>query len=253
MTDVHTAAATAADTAPDRALAGVPGGTAPGSGTITDLVRTRIEQVAPGWLDQPVLRGVADGTLDHTVFRHYLEQDYLYLAYYARIYVRLAAAAEAQELVERFVGLAHAIYSTELDHHREAAAPFGCDFDRVVPSPELRQYLAFFEEIKGDAGETMVAMTPCLYGYGLALGALRERTTGDGEYATWLRIYDGAEYAKAVERHLALLDTAAVTPERALQLTDRALELERAFWNQQPRPEPSTAATPHQATTLLQR
>ena len=204
------------------------------SGAITTLVRGRIEQVAAGWADLPVLRGIADGTLDVAVFRHYLEQDYLYIAYYARIYVRLAAAAEQTDRVERFVGLAHAIFTTELDHHRAAAAPFGCDFDAAVPSRELTEYLDFFEAVRGDAAETLVAMTPCIYGYGIALSQLRARSTGDGEYARWLAIYSGAEYEAAMQDHLALLDQVPVTPERALELTDRALDLERAFWNQRP-------------------
>ncbi|MBM9468695.1 thiaminase II/PqqC family protein [Nakamurella leprariae] len=223
MTDT---APRAADTTAD------PGAARP---SITRLVRGRIDEVAAGWIDLPVLRGIADGTLDRAVFRNYLEQDFLYIAYYARIYVRLAAAATDDELVERFVKLASAIYSTELDHHRRASAPFGCDFESATPSTELGDYLDFFEEIKGDAADTLVGMTPCIYGYGVALSQLRAAATGDGEYATWLRIYSGDEYEAAMERHLALLDDLDITPERALELTDRALGLERAFWNQRPR------------------
>ncbi|WP_159499046.1 hypothetical protein [Microbacterium sp. 18062] len=203
-------------------------------GAAAGLVRARIEEVAPAWIELPVLRGIADGTLDPAIFRHYLEQDYLYIAYYARIYVRLAAVSDSDELIEHFVRLAHAIFSTELDHHRRAAAPFGCDFEATTPSPELVEYLAFFDEIAGDAAETLVGMTPCIYGYGIALSQLRERATGDGEYARWLRIYSGPEYEEAMARHLSLLDDLDLAPERAIELTERALDLERAFWNQRP-------------------
>jgi thiaminase len=220
------------DTVPRAADTDADPGATPDS--ITRLVRGRIDEVAAGWIELPVLQGIAAGTLEPAVFRNYLEQDFLYITYYARIYVRLAAASADDDLVERFVSLAHAIFSTELDHHRRAAAPFGCDFESVTPSAELLDYLAFFEEIKDDAAETLVGMTPCIYGYGVALSQLRAASTGEGDYARWLQVYSGVEYEAAMDRHLALLDDLDISPARALELTDRALGLERAFWNQRP-------------------
>lgn len=203
-----------------------------GATSLSQLLRERITEEASTWIELPLLAGIQDGTLDPALFRNYLEQDYLYLRYYARIYARLAAASATTEDLEHFVALAHGVIGTELGFHKSAAEPFGCDFDAARPSAELREYVDFYEEHSASAGETLVAMLPCLFGYGIALQPLKR--AAPGPYTAWVDIYTSGNYADIMERHFAMLDEADIPVERALEIADRGLELERAFWNQQP-------------------
>ncbi|MFB2586208.1 TenA family protein [Herbiconiux liukaitaii] len=191
-----------------------------------------IAEGVAGWADLPILAGIRSGTLDPALFRNYLEQDYLYLRAYARHYSRLAATSTDDETLEYFVALAHGVVAVELEHHKQAALPFGCDFSDVRPSPETAEYLAFYDGFADDFDGMLVAMLPCIYGYGVALESLRG--AAEGAYREWVDIYTGGDYAALVDRHLRLVDDARLPEHRALEITDRALELERRFWNQLP-------------------
>jgi thiaminase len=191
-----------------------------------------VTAAATAWLELPMLAGIRRGDLDPAIFRHYLEQDFVYLRYYARLYSRLAAGAATDEELEMFVVLAHGVVAVELDHHRRAAEPFGCDFGDVRPSAETTTYLGFYDSLAADRAATLVAMLPCIQGYGVALSGLRD--VAPGPYQDWIGIYAGGAYADLVERHLALVDACGLPEDRAREVLGQALELERLFWNQLP-------------------
>lgn len=200
---------------------------------LSEVIRARITTEAEQWVRLPLLDGVRTGTLDPAIFRNYLEQDYAYLRYFARIYARLAASSIDDDDLEHFVGLAHGVLAVELGHHKSAASPFGCNFDEITAGAPLARYLAFYEEHALDRAATLIAMSPCIYGYGVALSLLRI-DVADGPYRDWLDIYAGGDYTALMERHFAMVDDADITEERALAIIDRGLALEIEFWNQLP-------------------
>ncbi|TQJ29989.1 TenA family protein [Microbacterium sp. SLBN-146] len=202
--------------------------------SLSQALRERIATAAAEWVELPMLSAVRSGTLARDVFRNYLEQDFVYLRYYARIYARLAAASRTDDELEHFIALAHGVLTVELDHHRRAAEPFGCDFDRISPSPALDDYVAFYEELANDREATLVAMLPCIYGYGIALSLVREATPSGSPYADWIDIYTAADYGALMELHFALIDEADIPLDRALEIAERGLALEIQFWNQEP-------------------
>jgi thiaminase len=205
----------------------------PLSQALTEAVTQRAAQ----WAQLPILQGVRTGELDFSVFRNYLEQDYLYLRYYGRIYARLAAQSTSDDELEHFIALAHGVLGVELDHHRSAAAPFGCDFEAIVPSPQLTNYIAYYESIGHDRAATLVGMLPCTYGYGVALRLIKD---GDlGPYREWVDIYTSGAYEHIMARHLTMIDAAEIDQDRALEIIERGLDLEHAFWNQVPAEVPA--------------
>src|SRR3954464_12702558 len=76
----------------------------------------------------PTVAGIARGDLDPAVFRRFLEQDYLFLLDYVRVFSRLAWQAPNEHLGE-LVDLAHATWHDELELHRSLAMEFGADLD----------------------------------------------------------------------------------------------------------------------------
>jgi thiaminase/transcriptional activator TenA len=89
-------------------------------------------------LAHPTVRGIAAGDLDHTRFRAWLVQDYLFLLDYVRLFALAAARAPDPDTLGRLVDLAHATFHQELSLHRAYAAEFGlaeADLDRAEKSP----------------------------------------------------------------------------------------------------------------------
>ncbi|MFT4306310.1 MAG: hypothetical protein QM604_05425 [Microbacterium sp.] len=200
--------------------------------TLSGTLTARVARAACDWVRLPILSGVQDGTLDPRIFRNYLEQDYLYLRYYARIYARLAAAATTHQELAHFIALAAGTLDVELDHHIAASAPFGCDFAAARPSPQLAAYLAFYDELADDRDATLVAMLPCAYGYAVALDLIKDGELG--AYADWVGMYTSGAYAQITARHLAMIDGCAIDVDRAVAIVERGLALEHGFWNQLP-------------------
>lgn len=181
------------------------------------------------WTELPLLAGIARGDLPIESFRYYLEQDYLYLREYARLYSRLAANAP-DEHVEHLVLLAANLVTVELDSHRRIGAGFGCDFTDLTPSAECAAYIGFLRTASNDFGEGLVAALPCLWGYGVALRLVPRDHSGP--YTLWLDLYASGDYAAMIERHCRMLDESAVDPTRARELFATALDHEDAFWSQ---------------------
>lgn len=120
-------------------------------------------------LAHPFLRGITDGTLDPAVFRAWLEQHFLFLRGYTRVFSRLAWQAPAEHL-EDLVMLEHSTFHDELTLHRELAAPFGAgeraapfgaDLDGASPSPQCRADTAFLLDAAAEHGTGLAALLAC--------------------------------------------------------------------------------------------
>jgi thiaminase (transcriptional activator TenA) len=183
------------------------------------------------WIGHPFVRGLADGTLPLEAFRWYLQQDWLYLKNYVRVYARLAGRAP-DDAVEHLVGLAHDLARTELGLIRELMAPYGVRFEGVEPTPVNARYQRFLlDTADADFATGVAATMPCLWGYSVMSRTLPEPPDdGSHPYAAWLRTYRGDVMWDNTMRLLALLDDVAhdLAPvERAFRT---AFALEWEFW-----------------------
>jgi thiaminase (transcriptional activator TenA) len=121
-------------------------------------------------LAHPVVRGIADGSLDEERFRRWLVQDYLFLLDYVRLFALAAARAPDTDALGRMVDLAHATFHDELSLHRSSAAEFGlteADLDGAGKSRICAAYTDFLlrTAATGDFADILAALLPCMWGY----------------------------------------------------------------------------------------
>ena len=179
-------------------------------------------------LAHPTVRGIAAGDLDPAIFRAWLEQDFLFLLDYVRVFCRLAWQAP-DDHVGDLVDLAHSTLHDELALHRSLAEPFGADLDGAVKGPTCAAYTSFLLDAAEDYGVGLAALLPCMWGYS-TLGRLLPLPE-DPRYRRWVETYADPAFAALAGRCAAMLDEAApdaVAAERAF-LT--AMEHELAFWD----------------------
>ncbi|WP_232541679.1 TenA family protein [Nocardia bovistercoris] len=110
-------------------------------------------------LTHPTVAGIASGTLAEPVFRSWLEQDYLFLLDYVRVFSRLAWQAPAAHLGD-LVDLAHATFHDELALHRGLAAEFDADLDNAVKGAPCADYTAFLLDSAADYADGLAALYP---------------------------------------------------------------------------------------------
>jgi thiaminase/transcriptional activator TenA len=183
-------------------------------------------------LAHPTVAGIARGDLDPAVFRSWLEQDYLFLLDYVRVFARLAGQAPDGHLGD-LVDLAHSTWHDELTLHRSLAAEFDADLFGAVKGPATSAYTEFLLAAANDYGRGLAALLPCMWGYSTLGGMLPPPP--EPRYARWVATYADPGFAALAARCGQLLDEAyaegLVDEPTATAAFDAALAHELAFWD----------------------
>jgi thiaminase/transcriptional activator TenA len=205
-----------------------------GMPTLSQRLVERGEPVVRAQLAHPTVQGIARGDLDPAVFRAWLEQDYLFLLDYVRVFSRLAAHAPDQHLGD-LVDLAYLTWHDELSLHRGLAAEFGADLLGAVKGPACTAYTGFLLEAAGDYGRGLAALLPCMWGYSTLGRRLADQRPVDARYARWVATYADPEFAALASRCADMLDDAhragLVDEPTAVDAFEAALAHELAFWD----------------------
>lgn len=196
------------------------------------------------YIEHDFVRGLGAGTLAEYAFRHYLQQDYLFLIHFARAYALAAYKSRTlADLRQAHEGL-KAIVDVELGLHVSYCREWGISEAQLAELPEARATLAYTRYVldtgnRGDLLDLHVALAPCLIGYGEIANWLNGRqNTVRGEanpYDAWIAMYEGEEFQGAMRAELEWLDArlADVTPARFQELSEvfrDATRLEIDFW-----------------------
>ena len=182
----------------------------------------------------PTVAGIARGDLDPAVFRDWLEQDYLFLLDYVRVFARLAWQAPDGHLGD-LVDLAHSTWHDELALHRSLAAEFDADLFGAVAGPATAAYTGFLLDAAEDYGRGLAALLPCMWGYSTLGRMLAEHPPPDERYARWVATYADPGFAALADRCGRMLAEAAdaglVDEATATGAFVTAMRHELAFWD----------------------
>jgi thiaminase/transcriptional activator TenA len=181
-------------------------------------------------LRHPTVAGIARGDLDPAVFRSWLEQDFLFLHDYVRVFARLAWQAPDEHLGD-LIELAHSTYFEELSLHRALAAEFGADLDGAVKRSACAAYTEFLLASAASYGEGLAALYPCMWGYSTLGRLLAQDPPGEPRYRRWVEVYADPAFAMLTGRVAAMLDEAAPDPGRARAAFTEGMRHELAFWD----------------------
>jgi thiaminase/transcriptional activator TenA len=176
------------------------------------------------------VRGLADGTLPVDRFKGYVAQDAYFLEAFARAYAFCLASSTERGDLHGFAELIAGVLD-ELKLHAGYAERWKVDLAGVVPIAATTAYVDFLLETarRGDLGETIAAMTPCmrLYAY---LGQMLGRGEPASLYAEWVETFADPGFEKLAIQLEELLDAHATDSEAVRANYRRAMELEYGFF-----------------------
>ncbi len=160
------------------------------------------------------VRQLADGSLPEAAFRHYLQQDYLFLIHFARAYALAGYKSETLAELRSAAATMSALVDTEMALHVAYCAEWGlseADMEAVPEDKATVAYTRFVLErgVAGDLLDLQVALAPCVVGYGEIGRALADdpATVRDGNpYADWIAMYAGEEYQDVAAAAVSSLD-----------------------------------------------
>lgn len=170
---------------------------------VRDVLWSDISGVYDAILAHPFLAGLADGTLPHESFRHYVVQDAHYLRGYAKALAVCAAKAPDEDATVMFAQHAAGAIAAERDLHASLLGELGDVDDPVAPATQA--YLSYLLATAhgGSYAEAVGAVLPCYWIYARVGGHLLAGGSPDPLYARWIAMYGGDEYQAVVD---AVLD-----------------------------------------------
>ena len=192
----------------------------------------------------PFVQGIADGSLPLESFKHYLQQDYLFLIHFSRAYALATYKADNLEEMRMASGAVSGILDTEMALHLKYCAQWGLTEADVVNQPEARANMAYTRYVleRGMAGDILdlyTALSPCAVGYAeIGHRLLNDPATKKegNPYWSWIETYGGDAFIESSLRQIAFLDKLAETRfnKRRLsslqQVFKEATLLEIGFW-----------------------
>ncbi|WP_438766401.1 thiaminase II [Kushneria sp. TE3] len=208
-----------------------------------DTLKNACSDQWQAYTQHPFVAGISEATLPFDAFRHYLQQDYLFLIHFARAWgLAVYKSRDMSELRHSLDNL-KTIVDTEMGLHVRYCREWGIDEESLHDLPEAQETLAYTRFVldcghRGDLLDLHVAMAPCLIGYAEIadwIGTRSQTVTVDNPYQAWIDMYRDADYQEAARQERAWLDArlAEVSPSRFEQLTTTfrdATRLEAAFW-----------------------
>ena len=214
-----------------------------GSGTLA-LTDELYEAAKPVWdaqLEHPFVKELGSGTLEIEKFKRWVQQDYVYLKEFARVFAWAASKADRLESMSWYAGVLNLTLNTEMALHRAYAQRFGISTEQLEATamwPTTRAYTDFLVRISadGDTADLLAALLPCAWGYvHVAEHLARGGTPADARYAEWIEQYSSAEFREAAEWLKTELNRIAgdAPPEKRKRLTDLFVlssRYEWAFW-----------------------
>lgn len=173
--------------------------------TGSTLFGALVDACADDWqayVQHDFVRQLGNGSLPETCFRHYLTQDYIFLKHFARAYALAVYKSETLEDMRQAAATLDALINSEMKLHIDYCGRWGLtesDMAGVTEAPANMAYTRFVLErgMAGDLLDLLVALAPCVLGYGEIGARLLEQRIGppeDNPYRDWIDTYGGADY-----------------------------------------------------------
>ena len=191
------------------------------------------------------VRRLGDATLPQQNFRHYLEQDYLFIIHFCRAWALAVYKAETLTDMRAAAASLNNMLNYEMALHVKYCSKWGIEEQDMQQMEEARANMAYTRYVldRGLAGDILdlhVALAPCIIGYAVIGKMLTTdpATQLEGNpYKDWIEMYAAEEYqdvGRAAVRHLDEIAASRMGPGRFQNLIKtfhQAVSLEIGFWD----------------------
>ncbi|WP_304508731.1 thiaminase II [Anaerotignum sp.] len=174
--------------------------------SLTDRLYEEVKDIWEGYLNQPFVKELGEGTLREDSFRFYMVQDYRYLLQYAKVFALGILKAEDEVLMRRFACMVHDTLDGEMDVHKIYMKRLGITNQEIATTKTAlanQSYTSYMLDVayKGDVLDVLVAVLSCAWSYQM-IGQNLEKIPGALEhplYGEWVAGYASAEYIRSVD------------------------------------------------------
>ena len=156
---------------------------------------------------------VSDGSLDKKLYLKYLKQDYVFLIHFSRAWALLVAKSKSVNEMRIASATLDALVNEEIQLHIKTCKDEGITEDQLFKTEEELNNLAYTRFVleagySGDFLDLLVALSPCVFGYGEIGLYLKSISKNDNPYISWINTYNSNEYQEVCINIGSLLDEA---------------------------------------------
>lgn len=186
-------------------------------------------------LRHPFVTGLADGTLPHDRFMHYLRQDALYLDNYTKVLSHIAARLYDRDDTARFIKFAQdgiaveqAMHEVFLNGLRPAASEM---------SPACLLYTSVLSsQATAPVEVETAAVLPCFWVYQKVGRAITARSSADNPYRQWIDTYSDPVFEESTRLAIDTCDRLAagagdIIRRRMTDIFALCTRMEWMFWD----------------------
>ena len=145
--------------------------------------------------------GIADGSLDMSCFKHFIEQDYYFLIEYSKILGLATIKSPNYETMRKFSILLEETLNNEMKLHISFCNQLGIEetqLKSVIPTTATSAYTNFLVKTGYECGfpEIISALLPCMATYaeiGIKLDSIKQ-TNINPAYEEWIKMYSSQEF-----------------------------------------------------------
>ena len=209
----------------------------------TDHLFAAAEDIWEGYLEQPFVKELGNGTLAEDKFRYYMVQDYRYLLQYAKVFALGVVKSKDEDLMRRFAAMVNDTLDGEMRIHKAYMARLGITNDEIVSTPSHfinSAYTSYMldEAFRGGAMEIITAVLSCAWSYQF-IGERLNQIPGAAEhpiFGEWIQGYTSNDYCRATQDIIDVVNElgAALSPEEAVHITEIFVNCsihEKHFWD----------------------
>ena len=175
-------------------------------------------------LNHPFPNRIGDGSLPMASFRHFIEQDYLFLIDYGKILGLAAVKAPDRHKMKAFSALLHETISTEMELHIQFCETLGIKEEVLAETLKdlpTAAYTDFLVRVgyEGSFEEIAAALLPCMATYSEIGSALISSISNDipVPYKEWISMYSSDEFGELALWMTHLVDELGTSADLSCQ------------------------------------
>jgi thiaminase (transcriptional activator TenA) len=187
---------------------------------------------------------LGSGTLPERCFRHYLEQDYIFLIHFSRAWALAVYKSDNLADMQAASATLNTTLNYEMELHVKYCQQWGVSREQMEKTEEARANMAYTRYVleRGLAGDILdlhVALSPCVVGYaviGRDLACAPGTKLEGNPYREWIEAYSDEEYQESALAAIKQIDALAASRigtgrlESLFKTFYQATVLEIGFW-----------------------
>ena len=182
-------------------------------GIVFNKLKSNILEEWNLYTQHKLVQKISDGSLDKKLYLKYLKQDYVFLIHFSRAWALLVAKSKSVNEMRIASATLDALVNEEIQLHIKTCKDEGITEEQLFKTEEELNNLAYTRFVleagySGDFLDLLVALSPCVFGYGEIGLYLKSISKNDNPYISWINTYNSKEYQEVCINIGSLLDEA---------------------------------------------